>query len=466
MEQPQIKFDYKVLPPTRQKLRGMIFHWRLMLATLLILSLIVTIATAAWMRNTSTTTNTTSPGENVAQLVEQWVSIPLALPPLDSPQQGTEPMLTTVAERIEEWQQIDINPGDTLSSLLQPYDIAAETLHQILRLGNPIKPLKRLLAGTSIRIRMDNNELMELHYQYSPETQLIVEKTGDRYHARQERQQHETRVSFGAGTIQHSLFEAAQSNGISDQLTMELANVFAYDIDFALDIRPGDHFQVIFEEKYLRGEKIKDGVILAASFNNHGKLFHAIRYTDPAGNTDYYSLEGIPLRKAFIRTPVKFSHISSRFTKARFHPVLNTLRAHHGVDYAAATGTPIKATGQGRVQFKGRKGGYGNTIILQHGEVHTTLYAHLSAFAKNISPGTRVRQGQIIGYIGSSGLATGPHLHYEFRVNGAHRDPLTVKLPRSEPLKGRYRQDFLAKSEDHLSQLRLIAGQNMMVNIQ
>jgi murein DD-endopeptidase MepM/ murein hydrolase activator NlpD len=245
---------------------------------------------------------------------------------------------------------------------------------------------------------------------------------------------------------------------------MELANIFGWDIDFALDIRKGDRFTVLYEEMYVDGEDIGNGTILAAEFVNQGKRYHAVRYTDAGGKTDYYSLDGKSMRKAFLRTPVEFSRISSGFSLGRKHPILNKIRAHKGVDYAAATGTPIKVTGDGKIIFRGKKGGYGNTIIVQHGSKYSTLYAHMSKYRSGLTTGSRVKQGQIIGYIGSSGLATGPHLHYEFRVNDVHRDPLRVKLPGAEPLASKYREDFNKKAEALLAQLDLVRDVQLASN--
>ena len=221
---------------------------------------------------------------------------------------------------------------------------------------------------------------------------------------------------------------------MSDGLIMGLAGIFGWDIDFALDIRQGDSFTVFYEELYLEGEKVGDGNIIAAEFVNNNHTYRAYRYTDSNNKTEYYSPDGKSMRKPFMRTPVDLARISSHFNLRRRHPVLNKIRAHRGVDYAASTGTAIKATGDGKVMHRGKKGGYGNTIILRHGNTYTTLYAHMSKYARKTSVGSRVKQGQIIGYIGSTGLATGPHLHYEFRVNGVHRNPLKVKLPSANPL--------------------------------
>ncbi|MET0094196.1 MAG: peptidoglycan DD-metalloendopeptidase family protein, partial [Sedimenticola sp.] len=254
-----------------------------------------------------------------------------------------------------------------------------------------------------------------------------------------------------------SLYQSAQRAGLDDSLIMELANIFGWDIDFALEIRSGDTFSLIYEEKYLDGDKYRNGAILAAEFINQGRVVRAVRYEDEHGDGSYFSPDGKSMRKAFLRAPVDFRRISSRFTRERYHPVLGKKRPHRGVDYAASTGTPIKAAGDGKVIYRGRKGGYGRTIIIQHGQKYTTLYAHMSKYRGKVKNGSRVRQGQVIGYVGKSGLATGPHLHYEFRVNGVHRNPLTVKLPAAEPIAKKYRADFKQKSAPLLTRLDLVS---------
>jgi murein DD-endopeptidase MepM/ murein hydrolase activator NlpD len=245
---------------------------------------------------------------------------------------------------------------------------------------------------------------------------------------------------------------------------MEMAGIFGWDIDFALELRKGDSFKLLYEEHFLDGNKLRNGPILMAEFNNDGKLFKAVRYQTPDGNTSYYDPDdGRNKKRAFIRTPVKFARISSRFTNGRFHPVLKKWRAHRGVDYAAPTGTPIKAAGNGKVIFRGTKGGYGKTVIIQHGTKYTTLYAHLSKYAKSSKKGRTIKQGQIIGYVGKTGLATGPHLHYEFRVNGVHRNPLTVKLPKADPINSKYRKDFDQKTAEIQNTFDLMSSSSPQV---
>jgi murein DD-endopeptidase MepM/ murein hydrolase activator NlpD len=224
---------------------------------------------------------------------------------------------------------------------------------------------------------------------------------------------------------------AGQRAGIPNSLTMDLANIFGWDIDFALDIQKGDSFKVMYEELYLEEKMIGTGKILAAEFTNAGKTYKAVRYTDKEGSTNYYTPDGKGMHKAFLRSPIEFARISSHFSLSRKHPVLHIIRAHKGTDYAAARGTPIRATGNGKISFAGRKGGYGNCIVVQHGQGIQTLYGHMNGFAKGMRVGSKVSQGDVIGYVGSTGLASGPHLHYEFHMNGQVRNPVTVPLPKS-----------------------------------
>jgi murein DD-endopeptidase MepM/ murein hydrolase activator NlpD len=269
---------------------------------------------------------------------------------------------------------------------------------------------------------------------------------------------------FRQGVIKNSLFEAAAAGDIPDSVIMDLANIFGWDIDFSLDIRQGDRFGVVYNELFKDGIKIKSGEILAAEFINNGKLYKAVYYTNPKGEGDYYSEDGKSMRKAFLRSPVNFSRISSKFSLKRWHPVLSKWRSHKGVDYAAARGTPILASGDGKIVLAGRKGGYGKAIFIQHGGRYTTVYGHLNNYAKGIRVGKKVKQGQVIGYVGSTGLATGPHLHYEFRVNGSHRNPLTVRLPEAKPVHPSNLIHFKKNTQAYLSMLQVV-GKTLAINL-
>jgi len=361
-----------------------------------------------------------------------------------------------------DWTEVKIKSGDSMARIFSRLKISPQTLHTLTKLGKETRKLSKITPGHVLKFQLDDdNQLQQLVYPYSITESLKITKVGTSYHAEILTKAIEKRIAHASAEITHSLFLAGQAAGFSDRMTMEFANIFGWDVDFALDIRKGDYFTVIYEEDYLDGKKIKDGEILAAEFHNNGKTYQAIRYEDSKGNIEYYSPDGKSMRKAFLRSPVNFSRISSRFNLGRKHPILNKIRAHKGVDYAARAGTPIKATGDGKIIFKGRKGGYGKTIIIKHGSAYSTLYAHMRNYNKKSRVGSRVKQGQVIGYIGSSGLATGPHLHYEFRLNGNHRNPLTVRLPTASPLPRKYREDFKQKADDLLAQLNLVKNNSV-----
>jgi murein DD-endopeptidase MepM/ murein hydrolase activator NlpD len=381
--------------------------------------------------------------------------------PLPGDQSATEHELVPLVSEAEpdevetnNWAVHKIHSGDSLSSIFSALEIHSQ-LNPVLADKVASKALKSIYPGQVIKVLKENGQLQELVYEPNDKEILQVTRSESGYQARLVNRPVETRRNRASGVIHDSLFLAGRKAGLTDNVIMELAGIFGWDVDFALDIREGDSFTVIYEELFREGEKIGTGAIVAAEFTNQGHSFRAIRYQTPDGDTGYYSPDGHSMRKAFLRTPVNFTRISSRFSTGRKHPILNTIRAHKGVDYAAPKGTPVKAAGDGKVIFKGRKGGYGRVVILQHGSVYSTLYGHLNAFNRKLRVGSRVKQGQIIGYVGMSGLATGPHLHYEFRVNGVHRNPLTVKLPDAEPLPKKYMADFNNQSQPLLTQLDL-----------
>ncbi len=358
---------------------------------------------------------------------------------------------------------VTIRSGDTLSGIFDRVGLSQQELHRLLQQKEARERLRSIRPGKKLSFELgEENRLQRLSYLIDPTQTFEVRRDGDSFRTATIQHPLERRTRFASGVIDSSLFLAAQRAGLSDKTTMEMADIFGWDIDFALDIRAGDRFSVLYEELYRDGEKVRNGDILAAEFSNRGKTYVAVRYTTPDGRSGYYSPDGMQMRKPFLRTPVKFTRISSRFGK-RFHPILNRMRNHKGVDYAAPTGTPIRATADGKVLFKGRKGGYGRTVILKHGKRYSTLYAHMSRYGK-VRTGQRVRQGQVIGYVGQSGRATGPHLHYEFRINGVHRNPLTVRLPKSLPIEKRYLKDFRAKTEKVLALLERHKG-TMVANL-
>ncbi len=353
-----------------------------------------------------------------------------------------------------QWTSMTVNSGDTLSVLFQNAGLSANTLHAVINSSKEAKAFTRLRVGQQVDFKLDRDgQLLAMRSQLNTLETIRIGLGNEGYVFSKDVLEPEVNTRFASGSIDSSLFVAAQNAGLSHNLTMQMASVFGYDVDFAREIRQGDNFEVLFEEKQLDGQRVGTGNILAARFTNRGRTFTAVRYTDSQGNSSYYRADGTSMRKAFIRTPVEFARISSRFNPNRRHPVLNRIRAHNGVDYAAATGTPIKATGDGRVVHVGRKGGYGNTIVIKHGQSYQTLYAHMSRYASGIRSGNNVQQGQVIGYVGMTGLATGPHLHYEFQVNGRHVDPLSVKLPASDPIPQSERNNFLAHSNQLMASL-------------
>lgn len=344
--------------------------------------------------------------------------------------------------------------GDTLSTVFSKVGLSPSVMHAVLSSSKDAKQFSRLKIGQSLEFQLtEQGDLAALRSKLNSLETLALEKTSDGYTFRKEQIKPEINSVYARGEIDSSLFLAAKRAGLSHNLTMDLANVFGYDIDFALDIRKGDSFEVIYEEKTVEGQRVGTGNILAARFTNRGKTYSAVRYTNKDGATSYYNADGTSMRKAFIRTPVDFARISSRFSNGRKHPILNKIRAHKGVDYAAPHGTPIKSAGDGKVLLAGRKGGYGNTVIIQHGQRYRTLYAHMQGFAKGVRNGSSVKQGQIIGYIGTTGLSTGPHLHYEFQVDGVHVDPLGLKLPMADPIAQNEKQRFMQLSQPLMARM-------------
>lgn len=363
---------------------------------------------------------------------------------------------TAMMQSAERWISVEIQPGDKLAQVFKQAGLNVQQLNKVLALGGEAAKLARLYPGKTLKIKMGaEGRLQELLYNITPTRTLHIMEQGGAANFMANTVEHplERRIARAAGTIRSSLYLAGQKAGLPDTLTMELANIFGWDIDFATDVQRGDNFTVLYEEFYAQGEKVRAGEILAAEFTNGDKTLQAIRFNDGKGHASYYTPDGMGMRKAFLRTPVEFSRISSGFSLGRRHPLLNHIRSHKGVDYAAPTGTPVKAAGDGTVSFAGNKSGYGKTVILQHGRQYSTLYAHLSRYPKGLNEGDRVGQGQVIGYVGQSGLATGPHLHYEFRVNDQHRNPLTLKLTQAEPIPSQEKSEFTREAKALMDQL-------------
>ena len=341
------------------------------------------------------------------------------------------------------WNEIRVRSGDTLGTILDERGLYSTSVQNAITSDTDANALINLKPGEVLRYRLGkNNDLHDLVYNKTPtETIHLLKDDNGIYTVDAQTRDIQTRFAYVTGTIDSSLFLAGQEAGLSDPLIMRLTEIFGWDIDFAINLRKGDTFSVIHEEKYWLGQKIADGPIVAAEFVNQGKTYRAIGIRNAQGRLEYYTPDYRSVRRPFLRTPVQFSRISSGYGR-RKHPILGRWRAHTGIDYAAPRGTPIRATAAGRIVFRGRKGGYGNAIIIKHGYGYSTLYGHMQRFRSGIHLGSYVEQGQIIGYVGMTGLATGPHLHYELRVNGKHHNPLTYPLPKAVAMDSSERTEF------------------------
>lgn len=349
---------------------------------------------------------------------------------------------------------INTAKGDTLSTIFNKAGLSADTLHAALSSSKEARKLSQIQVGQVFEFDLTNSgELIELRSKISSLESVSLKRSASGFTFKRDLVKPAIRTKYAYGVINSSLFVSAKNAGLPYSLTLDMANVFGYDIDFAQDIVKGDQFEVIYEEKVVEGNVVGTGNILAARFTNRGKAYTAVRFTNKQGSSSYYNAQGMSLRKAFLRTPVDFARISSRFSSGRRHPILNKIRAHQGVDYAAPRGTPIRAAGDGKVILAGRKGGYGNTVILRHGNNYQTLYAHMNGFAKGVRNGAQVKQGQVIGYIGTTGLSTGPHLHYEFQINGRHVDPLAQKKLMADPIASAEKAKFIKMSQPLMARM-------------
>jgi murein DD-endopeptidase MepM/ murein hydrolase activator NlpD len=333
------------------------------------------------------------------------------------------------------WHSERIQRGDTIAELLRRLNVDDQAASDFLRKHKSAEALRRLSVGREVQAETDaRGALLVLRFLNSDANQVVVEKSGDGFTTRVLPALTEQRIQVRTGEIRSNLYAATDEAGLPDLAANQLAEIFGGDIDFHRDLRKGDQFTVIYEMTYINGEPARTGRILSAEFVNHGKAYRAAWFQTTEFTGDYYSPEGKSMRKAFLRSPIEFSRVSSGFSKSRFHPVLNKWRAHKGVDYAAPTGTKVKVTSDGVVSFVGTQGGYGNVVMVNHQGNFTTVYGHLSRFAGGLRKGQRLGQGQIVGYVGKTGLASGPHLHYEFKQGGIQRDPLKVALPDGKPV--------------------------------
>lgn len=359
------------------------------------------------------------------------------------------------------WREERFGRGDTIADLLGRLGVSDEEARAFLLSVKPGRSLQMLRPGTTVQARTaGDGTLLALRYITDKGRLVGFDKQGAEFKPVEQQLSLEPQQQMKSGEIRSSLFAATDAAGLSDNVATQLADIFAGDIDFHRDLRRGDKFTVVYEMFYHEGRAIKSGRLLAAEFINQGKSFRAVWFQDAEGKGGYYTPEGKNLRKAFLRSPLEFSRISSGFAM-RFHPILQQWRAHKGVDYAAPVGTRVKATADGTVEFAGKQGGYGNVVIVKHYGGFSTSYAHLSSFARGLHKGEKVQQGDVIGNVGQTGWATGPHLHYEFRVNNDVRNPLTVALPAALPIPAQQLAAFGKVSAPLTAELNLLRNTNL-----
>jgi murein DD-endopeptidase MepM/ murein hydrolase activator NlpD len=360
-----------------------------------------------------------------------------------------------------------VRPGDTLATLLERLGVDDNAAANFIKSDATARTILQLKTGKRVRARFsENGELQSLSTTVAdgrdnPMKTITVQRDGKRFKSFESPAQLERRVEMHSGEIRSSLFAATDTAQIPDSVAMQMVDMFATDIDFASDLQRGDRFNVVYETFWQDGDYVRSGRILAAEFHNAGKTYQSVWFEDPmlSQGGGYYSFDGKSLKKAFLKSPIEYTRISSGFAM-RFHPILGKWKQHKGVDFAAATGTPIRAAADGVIDFAGVKGGYGNVVMIKHWNKISTVYGHMSRFAKGMHRGVKVSQGEIIGYVGATGWATGPHLHYEFRVNDEPRDPLKVSIPNAQPLAGTELQKFHAVAEEMKHRFALLSPAN------
>ncbi len=408
--------------------------------SLVALSIIVFILTISMLFSADASRHATS------QVLQPGIKYPIALSLTD------EQILTAETNSLDAHNDATsyrVQSGDNLANIFKQVGLSATDTYYVSRAGKHAKKLLKMMPGDFLNFIFDERgKLNTLTYEYSDtETLIIQRKSDDEYHSAIDIAKVYSKLSFAQGEIESSFWNAGIKAGMTDNTIMQLADIFGWDIDFAMEIRAGDTFNVMYEEQFVNGEFIGYGDILAAEFVNQGEVFQAIRHADGS----YYAPNGRSMKKSFLRAPVNFRYISSNFTKKRFHPVQKRWKAHRGTDYAAPTGTPVVAAGKGRV-IKSTYDKYnGHHVFIQHGDKYVTKYLHFSK--RKVKKGDIVKQGQVIGLLGATGLASGPHLHYEFLVDGVHRNPRTVQLPKAAPIDKKHKHAFMQLTKAQLSLL-------------
>jgi murein DD-endopeptidase MepM/ murein hydrolase activator NlpD len=338
------------------------------------------------------------------------------------------------------YQFHEVKNGENLSIIFEDFKVPLNTAYRIFRLDEK-KLLSKIRPGDKMRFAYLGENIINIEIDKDPVNSLLI-NLSDVVSISEINKELELIQSFKSGIIKTSFYEAALDAEIPDSVIMDFAYIFGWDVDFVFDIREGDSFYLIYETPYSGGAKIKNGDIVAAEFINNGKIYKANRFYTSSNKKEFFDDEGNNLQKAFLRAPLDFAYISSHFNPNRMHPVLHTIRAHNGTDYAAKRGSPVRTTGNGTIKYAGRRNGCGNEIVIQHTNDYSTRYCHLDKFHSGIKKGKKVLQGETIGYVGSTGLATGPHLHYEFKIGDKHIDPIKLKLPSAEPIGNNLKSDF------------------------
>lgn len=352
-------------------------------------------------------------------------------------------------EEIIKAKSVVVKKGDNLAMIFKRSGLSPQQTYHVSKAGELAKKLLKIMPGDVLELQIDpQGQLVSLQYPYSSTDTLVITKSeNNTFSSKIETIEVDTRLNYTQGDVTNSFWNAGLKANLTDNQIMQVAGIFGWDVDFALGLRAGDSFYVMFEEHYINGEFIENGDIVAAQFVNRGEAYTAIRYDD--GN--FYTPDGRSMRKSFLRAPVNFRYISSSFKKKRFHPVQKRWKAHRGVDYAADRGTPVIAAGDGKVIKSGYDKYNGHHVFIQHGEKYVTKYLHFTK--RKVKKGQTVKQGQVIGTVGSTGLASGPHLHYEFLVNGVHRNPRTVDLPKAQAIAKKEKDKFTNIAANRLQQL-------------
>ncbi len=380
----------------------------------------------------------------------------LDLPELDEPQDELEQ-----AAKDNDWTIINTRPGDTLGGVFRQLGLSQQTLITIVHDNVHAKKLAAIKPNQQIQFLIHDKILEKIVLPLNDTEVLIVYRKGNQYVSKVNSREMNSHNEYLTATVQGSLYGTAKRLNLPYKLVQQMTEIFNWEIDFAKDIRAGDQFSILYKAFYVDDKLVNTGDILAVTYTNRGKAHQAVRHESSNGDFDYYTASGVSLKKAFSRYPIKFSHISSTFSLSRKHPILHYSRPHKGIDLAAPIGTPIHATGDGYIQVIGQQNDYGNMIKISHGKEYSSVYGHLLKFQKGLAKGDRVKRGQVIGYVGQSGLATGPHCHYEFHVNHTPKNPTTIALPKSSPVSAHELAAFKAKSGTLLAQLKLYEDANL-----